>query len=136
ERNQELTRKGIGFIRDNPALIASFALAKLIDFWNPFLKGDVKALFLLNIASYGILTLLAFVGLIRRVSQRSLQSQLVLIWALIGYYMIQAMVFTGGGKARLPIEPFLVLLGSDVLWIMLTWARARSHYSRAGLSPK
>lgn len=125
EREKEYARRATGFVLDNPKLIASFAVVKFVDFWNPFLNGELDGLSVFNIVSYGALTLLAFTGLFRRALQKNLHPSMILMWLLIGFYMIQAMVFTGGGKSRLPIEPLLVLLGSEILWIMMVWFRAR-----------
>lgn len=131
ERERELTRRAIDFIKNNPRLIASFALAKLIDFWNPLLKEERAAFSIVNLLSYGVMALLAFIGLIRHIARRTRHPAVVLMWLLIGYYMLQAMVFTGGGKARLPIEPFLVLLGSETLWGVVQWLRERVHHRAA-----
>jgi 4-amino-4-deoxy-L-arabinose transferase-like glycosyltransferase len=119
ERRKEYAQQAIGFMGDYPTLIASFAIRKLVDFWNPLLKNERKAFSILNVASYGIMTVLAFAGLFRRIQQRSLHPFIILLWLLIAYYTLQAMIFTGGGKARLPIEPLLVLLGSEGLRILL-----------------
>ena len=127
EREKEYASRAIDFIKDNPALITSFATVKLIDFWNPLLKGEINSLSLLNIASYGLFALFAFVGLFRSLFHHRLHPFILLAWLLISFYMIQAMIFTGGGKARLPIEPFLVLLGSETLWAAIVWLRARAN---------
>lgn len=131
ERNKMYFRLAVGFIKENPRLIASFAISKLVDFWNPLLKGEIWSLSLINIVSYGLFTLLAFIGLLRQILYRnlSIQAPVVLIWLLIGFYMVQAMIFTGGGKARLPIEPFLVLLGCETIWITIVQMRNRFQIS-------
>ena len=130
DRERELTRRGIDFIKNNPRLIASFALAKLIDFWNPMLKEERAGFSIVNLLSYGVMTLFAFIGLLRQILRRNWCPTVLLMWLLIGYYMVQAMVFTGGGKARLPVEPFLVLLGSETLWDVTQWLRR--HLLRTG----
>jgi 4-amino-4-deoxy-L-arabinose transferase-like glycosyltransferase len=115
-REGEFIKLAISSMRDNPALIASFAFFKLIDFWDPFLKEGNRGLFFINLFSYGVFAFLAFISLFLHLRRRTIPPPILLLWLLIGFYVLQAMVFTGGGKARLPIEPMLVLLGSEFLW--------------------
>lgn len=128
EREKEYTKRAIGFIHDNPLLITSFALVKLKDFWNPFLKGGKSVLSLLNIVSYGVMTLFAWAGLFRCAfvgaergysAKQKVHTPMFLMYLLIGFYLFQAMIFTGGSKARLPIEPLLVLLGAEAMWSLI-----------------
>jgi hypothetical protein len=51
----------------------------------------------------------------------------VLFYGLIGFYMLQCMVFTGGMKARLPMEPLMVLLGVfNVSSLLTRWRHVPS----------
>ncbi len=113
QRNQEFTRLAMKNIRNNPRLMVRFAVAKLADFWNPLLKGWHPVLSLLNICTFGIATAFAASRLIPALRLRQVAPIPLLLWLIIGYYAAMATLFTGGGKARLPVEPFLIVLASD-----------------------
>ncbi len=111
ERSRLLAGKGREFIQENPLLFIEFAFHKLIDFWNPVPRTDNRLLVVANVISFGGAALFTLMGLLLLLARPEMRRPFVILfYGLIGFYMLECMVFTGGMKARLPVEPLMVLL--------------------------
>ena len=92
-------------------LFIDFAFHKLVDFWNPVPKTDNWFLVMANAVPFGGAALFTLIGLLLLLAWPEMRKPFVfLFYSLIGFYMLQSMIFTGGIKARLPVEPLMVLL--------------------------
>lgn len=111
ERARLLARKGKQFVQENPLMFIDFAFHKLIDFWNPVPKTDNRVLVVVNVISFGGAASFTLIGLLSLLARPRMRKPfIILFYGLIGFYMLECMVFTGGMKARLPVEPLMVLL--------------------------
>jgi len=111
ERDRLLGRQGVRFIQENPALFLDFAFHKLVDFWSPVPDINNRLLVTANVIAFGWAAVFALPGSVGLFILRQKRLPFVtLLYLLVGYYMLQSMVFTGGMKARLPVEPLIVLL--------------------------
>lgn len=111
ERAHLLTSEGKKFIYENPLMFIDFAFRKLIDFWNPVPKTGNSLLAMANIVSFGGAALFTLIGLLLQLTRLKTHKPFVtLFYGLVGFYVFECMIFTGGMKARLPVEPLLVLL--------------------------
>ena len=108
--------------------MAKFAIYKLIDFWNPGAERGphvFRVLYGLGISSV-LWSWRSGVGLICSGGEpRSRWAFLILL--LILFHSGMAAIFTGGGKARMPIEPLLVLLAGGGVALMLSYLANRWH---------
>jgi len=130
ERARLLASQGRDYIRQNPLLFIGFAFRKLLDFWNPVPKSGSRLLIAANVVSFGGAAVFTLIGLVLLLIIPEMREPFViLLYALVGYYMLECMIFTGGMKARLPTEPIMMLLGvrgiSSLLRCMHTGERIR-----------
>ena len=110
QRASNLQSLAIENIKAYPLLQLKFALYKLLDFWNPLAKRGAWYAQLLYVVMFAIVIALAIFGVIRMFRSASEPAIGFLLVSLILFHVAGAAVFTGGGKARLPIEPLLILL--------------------------
>lgn len=111
ERERLLADKGKEFIQENPLIFIEFAFHKLIDFWNPVPKTDNRLMVVANVISFGGAASFTLIGLLLLLARPEMRKPFVILfYGLVGFYMLECMVFTGGMKARLPVEPLMVLL--------------------------
>jgi 4-amino-4-deoxy-L-arabinose transferase-like glycosyltransferase len=119
ERERLYQRLGMESIRNNLGTIVRYGFLKLADFWDARLENPSLVLTLVNVvALYGVVAsgLLATVKVIRK---REVQPIHILLWFIIIFHSGMAMMFTGGGKARMPIEPALLILAGGGAAIIL-----------------
>lgn len=111
QRDSKFQKLAIENIKSYPLLQLKFAFFKLLDFWNPVAERGpwyARAVF---VVMFVVVIIPAIVGAIQMLKNTSLRLAGMLIVSLVLFHMIAAAIFTGGGKARLPIEPLLILLG-------------------------
>lgn len=110
ERESLFRRAALENMKAFPQLQFRFAMAKVLDFWNPIAERGPTVVRLAYGLEFMILLVLAAIGvasLLRESRDRALGAIAIL---LLLYYSLAAAVFTGGGKARLAVEPILILL--------------------------
>lgn len=120
QRSSLLFRTGVEHIRLHPWLFLEFGFHKAVDFWNPVPKSGGGLVRIANVVFFGGAVVLAWAGLGLWLIRRT--PRLGLLYVLIGFFMAECMVFTGGMKARLPVEPLIVLAG---LAPFSSWLRPR-----------
>ncbi len=121
QREAKFRELALRNIRDNPALMVRYAWLKLLDLLDARLKKDLSGLSLISmLAFYGVL-MMALVGTANAARNRAFLPIHYLLWTLVMFHVAGAMIFTGGGKARLPLEPALIILASDGVVMVWTW---------------
>ena len=116
ERERLLRSTGLHFIRSSPTTFAKFALLKFLDFWRPLPSEGNSSLLerVIALASFPPIAMLGLVGLFlaSRSAVTIVRDYAMLSLALLVLWLVQAMIFTGGFKARIAIEPTLIIFAS------------------------
>jgi len=134
EREKLLRTTGLHFIRSSPTTFAKYALLKFLDFWRPLpsernsrtLERVIALVFFPPIAVLGLVGLF----LASRSPLSMMRDYAMLSLALLALWLVQAMVFTGGFKARIGIEPTLIIFASYALTRLVAKSRKYSTTHR------
>jgi 4-amino-4-deoxy-L-arabinose transferase-like glycosyltransferase len=119
EREAAFRSLAISNIAAFPLLQIKFAAAKVLDFWNPASERGPWPIRVAFTLMFIVTAFLAVVGLSRTLVTREQRALGLLLLLLILYHTLCAALFTGGGKARLTVEPLLILsAGSGAVWIV------------------
>ena len=131
EREKLLRTMGLHFIRSHPTTFAKYALLKFLDFWRPLPSEGKSSLLerIIALVSFPPIMVLGLAGLFlaSRSPLSMMQDYAILSLALLALWLIQAMVFTGGFKARIAIEPTLIIFASYALTRLVTKSRKHSE---------
>lgn len=115
ERNNAYKQEAVKFITENPSRFLELMILKLKRFYNvvpnaeKFSKGYYKWV---TLFSYGTVFSLFLISIIAHIKYFK---RLSAIYILFLYYTILHMVFIASLRYRLPLEPFMILLSSNVL---------------------
>ena len=116
QRNQKFVNEARDYIQKNPFKFAQNAWRKMLRIWRPWPYAkefvSVKTV-LLSLFSYGIVLISSIICLFRL--RRAQIVHLTPVFILILYLTAVHMVTIGSIRYRLPIEPFLIILGSYFL---------------------
>lgn len=119
QREAEFRRLALENISNHPALQLKFAFAKLVDFWNPVAERGPIPVRVAYAVLFLMVGLLAVFGFYRMGGRTVKHPLMILSVTLIGFHMLAAAVLTGGGKARLSVEPILVLTAGSGMHVFL-----------------
>jgi 4-amino-4-deoxy-L-arabinose transferase-like glycosyltransferase len=133
EREKLLRTMGQDFIRSSPAMFAKYAFIKFLDFWRPLPSEANSNLVerVVSLVSFPPVLVLGVIGFFIACCSRLtlVQGYAWLSFAILGLWLIQAMVFTGGFKARVAVEPTFIVFGSYAV------ARLAEKYLKLPIKP-
>lgn len=111
-----LKEKGLSFILTSPRMFLQFGTRKIIDFWRPLPAEGNSSVFerVVSVLSFPPVAVLGIGGLIAAIGKPFGRERLFALVAanILFLWMVQAAVFTGGFKARIAVEPLLIIFTS------------------------
>lgn len=110
EREVMFRSLAIENIKSYPLLQVKFAIHKLLDFWNPVAERGPWYARLIYVLMFVAVAALAIFSLLRMLAKKEQRALGVLLTLLVLFHVFGAMLFTGGGKARMTVEPVLIFL--------------------------
>ncbi len=114
DRDHEYLQLALSAMAQHPTTIAKYAALKALDFLSPTIRHGPKALSL----PYALALGLIYIGAawqLRDWCRQGPGAPVTLLWIVVAYHLAVAMVFFGGNRARLPVEPLLIVLASPAL---------------------
>jgi len=119
ERETTFRNLAIENIKSHPFLEVKFAIYKLLDFWNPVAERGPWYIRLVYVVEFLIVMVFAIYCLFHAFAIKDQRALGLLLALLVLFHTFGAALFTGGGKARMTIEPILVLLAGSGMVLML-----------------
>jgi len=124
-------RRGIDFIRKDPARWLTLEWRKFVLFWNARevwnnrsvdIARDFSRVLQLPLVSFGVLAPLALLGLGMSLGR---WRELFPLHAVIGIYFGTALIFVVLSRYRIPAVPVLIIFAAHAITRMLGWTRER-----------
>ena len=128
ERSHFLYREGMKSIHQNPLQYGKLAFLKILFFWVPFdwemISNEGKAIFNFSYAFIFPFFLIAVFQLLRNSNRGH-----YFILSLLAYFCLFSIVSYGSPRFRLPLEPYIIVLGVQGLlgfydrfgWKLSSW---------------
>lgn len=127
-RDRAYYKKGLGFIRQNPARFFRLSLNKFIRFWRlyPHRIHSIESKHqIISLLSYGILFPFFLLGLLLGWKKNR---KALLLYLLLIYFTIMHMIFVAQIRFRLPIEPYIIIFGAlGINFILVKFSRVRQN---------
>jgi 4-amino-4-deoxy-L-arabinose transferase-like glycosyltransferase len=126
ERDRQLRREAVEYVREHPGRVAWLALVKFARTWSPvpnhprFRSAPVCVTVAVPYTIVMVLAAIGLVRVVRRVPGRGApRAEVLLILGLpVVYYALLHMVFVGSIRYRMPVMPLLMVLAArGVLWL-------------------
>lgn len=114
QRQRVFLRQGEYFLFHNPYWL-KFISTKFLEFWDPIPNTFRPLLIGISILSLSSLLLIAILGFIFFLRDKQQPSFNILLYGIVLLYVVIALVFFGGHRARLPVEHLLLLSGVPFL---------------------
>jgi len=108
ERDEAFRKLSIEYLRNNISDIPRLIINKHMRFWNPFPNLDSKLISIM-VSFYFLPQIVLFIfGVIKGIMKKN-NSILILIVMII-LMNISALIYWGGGRIRMPVEPFIIIV--------------------------
>ncbi len=115
-RNNAMKRAAFAFIRDNPGRFVKLAGRKFVRFWRlwPYAEAyQTPSIIVVSLLSYGVMLLATLVFLLG--FARGRWRMLAPILLIAAYLSAVHMLTIGSIRYRLPLEPFLIIIGCTLV---------------------
>lgn len=131
ERADALSAQGWAFVRNNPDTFLTYAVQKSADFWRPWPSEGNSGLGerIVAAASFVPVAGLGIIGLLLALAKQpsNIRWHALLCLGVLAIWLLKTTLFTGGFKARIAIEPILLLYAGYTAALILKSQLNLSH---------